>query len=243
MGGMTVKIRGFHWALVLVGLVMGLMLAVQFRLTRDIQETPPVKQTQTLAAQVNQAKKERDELQRRVSDLRTRLDEVAAGPRLNALKEELNRVRITAGLVDVSGPGVEVTLNDSNQILQPGQNPNLYVLHDEDVLKIINELKAAGAEAIAINGQRMLATSEIRCIGPTILTNRNQRLTPPFVISAIGNPDNLINSLQMRGGVVEQLRFWGIQVEVKKVAQLTVPAYTGGVRFEYARPLEEGVKQ
>jgi len=238
-----VKMRGFHWALILVGLVMGLMLAVQFRLTRDIQETPPVKQAQNLAAQVNQARKERDELQRQVTELRAHLDEVTAGPRLDALKEELNRVRIAAGLVEVSGPGVMITLNDSNQVIQPGQNPNLYVLHDEDVLKIINELKAAGAEAISINGQRMLATSEIRCIGPTILTNRNQRLTPPFVISAIGNPDNLVNSLLMRGGVVEQLRFWGIQVEVKKVAQLTVPAYTGGVRFDFARPLEGGEKQ
>lgn len=233
------KLKGFHWGLILVGVIMGSMLSVQFRLTKDIQHTPPVRQAQTLAAQVNEARKERDELQQRVNDLRARLDREAAGPRLDTLKTELNRVRIEAGLVDVTGPGVEVTLNDSNIQVQPGQNPNLYVLHDEDVLKIVNELKAAGAEAIAINGQRMLATSEIRCIGPTILTNKNQRLTPPFVIAAIGNPDTMINSLQMRGGVIEQLQFWGIQVGVKRAAQLRVPAYTGGIRFDYARPVDE----
>ncbi|WP_152948028.1 DUF881 domain-containing protein [Desulfofundulus thermobenzoicus] len=237
---MKVRIRGFYLALMVVGVIMGLLLAVQFRLTRDIQETPPVKQTQSLAAQVNALREERDTLQKQVRDLRDQLDRAAAGPNLESMKEELNRVRVQAGLVEVTGPGVEVTLNDSNVEVKPGENPNLYVLHDEDVLKIINELKAAGAEAMSINGQRMLATSEIRCIGPTILTNHNQRLTPPFVISAIGNPDTMINALQMRGGVVEQLQFWGIQVGVKKVAQVTVPAYTPGVRFDYARPVKEG---
>lgn len=224
------------WPFVLAGLILGLMLAVQFRLTKDVQEVPSIKQTQALAAEVSQARKERDELQRQVNELRLQLDQAGAGPRVKALKEELNRVRILAGLVEVVGPGVEVTLNDSNRAARPGENPNLYVLHDEDVLKVINELKAAGAEVMAINGRRLLATSEIRCIGPTILTNRNQRLTPPFVISAIGDPDNLIGALHMRGGVVEQLQFWGIQVEIKRVEQLRIPAYAGAVRLEYAKP-------
>ncbi|WP_245574287.1 DUF881 domain-containing protein [Desulfovirgula thermocuniculi] len=228
--------KKLSWTFMLAGLILGLMLAVQFRLARDVQEVPSIKQTQTLAAEVAQARKERDDLQRQVNDLRAQLDQAAAGPRVKALKEELNRVRILAGMVEVVGPGVEVTLNDSNRAARPGENPNLYVLHDEDVLKIINELKAAGAEALAINGRRLLATSEIRCIGPTILTNRNQRLTPPFVIAAIGDPDNLIGSLRMRGGVVEQLQFWGIQVDIKRVEQLRIPAYAGGVRLEYAKP-------
>ncbi|OAT81801.1 DUF881 domain-containing protein [Desulfotomaculum copahuensis] len=230
------KIRGFHWGLALVGLVMGIMLAVQFRLTRDIEQTPPVQQTQSLAAQVNQARRERDQLQQQADQLRARLNRVASGPQVDTLKTEINKARLLAGTVAATGPGVEVSLNDSNLTVQPGENPNLYVLHDEDVLKVINELKAAGAEAVSINGQRLLATSEVRCIGPTILTNQSHRLTPPFVIAAIGNPDTMINALQMRGGVVEQLRFWGIQVSIKKLAQLNIPAYNGSISFDYARP-------
>lgn len=236
------KIKSFHWVLALVGLVLGFMLVTQFRMTREISQAPYISQPKSLAAQVKNARQERDALQNKVHDLRAQLDKAAQGPQLTSLKQELDRARIEGGLAEVSGPGVEVTLNDSNVVVQPGENPNLYVLHDEDVLKILNELKAAGAEALAINGQRLVSTSEIRCIGPTILTNKNQRLTPPFVITAVGNSNNMINSLQMRGGVIEQLEFWGIQVAVRKAPQVTVPALTGGIPFELAQPVEDKQK-
>lgn len=233
------KIKTFPIAMVVVGLFLGLILAVQFRVTRDIQKIPQVNRAQTLVSRVNDARREREELQGKITMLREQLDQVAAGAQLGTLKEELMLSRIEAGLSGVTGPGIEVTLNDSNEVIQPGENPNLYVLHDEDVLKVLNELKAAGAEALAINNQRIIAGSEIRCIGPTILTNKNQRLTPPFVITAIGNQDNMVNSLKMRNGVIEALQFWGIQVSVKKVSRVTIPAYSGGIRFDYARPVEE----
>lgn len=236
------QLKSYHLALFLAGLAISLLLTFQFRITRDVAKSPAVQQKQALVEQVNQSRQERDALKKRVGDLRAQLDRLAAGAQLGPLKEELDQARIEAGLMAVSGPGVEVTLNDSNVVVQPGENPNLYVLHDEDVLNVLNELKAAGAEALAINGQRLLATSEIRCVGPTILTNKSYRLTPPFVITAIGNQDNLINSLQMRGGIIDQLKFWGIQVAVRRVDNLTIPAYTGSIRFDYARPVTEAAE-
>lgn len=234
---MRVTLKSYHFVLFLAGLAISLLLTFQFRITRDVVRSPAVQQKQVLAEQVNQSRQERDALKKRVGELRAQLDRIAAGQQLGPLKEELDKARIEAGLMAVSGPGVEVTLNDSNLVIQPGENPNLYVLHDEDVLNVLNELRAAGAEALAINGQRLLATSEIRCVGPTILTNKSYRLTPPFVISAIGNQDNMINSLQMRGGIIEQLKFWGIQVAVRRVDNLTIPAYAGSIRFDYAAPV------
>ncbi|MEW6698597.1 MAG: DUF881 domain-containing protein [Bacillota bacterium] len=231
------QLKSYHLALFLGGLAISLLLTFQFRITRDVQKSPAIQQKQALVEQVKQARQERDALKKRVGDLRTQLDRLAAGAQLGPLKEELDQARIEAGLVDVSGPGVEVTLNDSNLVVQPGENPNLYVVHDEDVLSVLNELKAAGAEALAINGQRLLATSEIRCVGPTILTNKSYRLTPPFVITAIGKQDNLINSLQMQGGIIDQLKFLGIQVAVRRVDNLVIPAYTGSMPFDYARPV------
>ena len=179
-------------------------------------------------------------MQQRVAGLRAELDAATAQTGLAPLRKKLERYRIEAGLVPVSGPGVEVTLNDSNAALQPGQNPNLYVLHDEDVLRVLNELRAAGAEVLAINGERVLSTSEVRCIGPAILVNKTMRKTAPFVITAIGDPKTLTNSLKMPGGVVDTLqRFWGIQVSIREMAQVTIPAYKGSREFEYARPAEE----
>lgn len=227
--------RRFQWALVVVGLVLGIMLAYQFRVTSEIQRTEPVQRAQQLASQVSQMKKERDALQAQVDGLRSKMDKISTTLETSEFKEEMDRAGVLAGVTELSGPGVEVTLNDSNFSLKPGENPNLYVLHDEDVLRVLNEVRAAGAEAIAINGQRLLATTEVRCTGPTIVLNKNKRLAPPYVITAIGNPDTLENSLKMKGGVAETLQFWGIQVAVKKLPQVTVPAYSGAIKFEYAK--------
>ena len=76
-----------------------------------------------------------------------------------------------AALTNVKGPGVSVLIEDSLKPVQSGENPNLYVIHDEDILRIVNELRAGRAEAIAINDQRLIGTSEIRCSGPTIAVN------------------------------------------------------------------------
>lgn len=227
--------KGFQWALAAVGMVLGIMLALQFRITSEINKTEPVQRTQLLASQVNQLKVDRDVLQEKVNSLRLDFDRISAGPRDSELREALENARVLAGVTELSGPGVEATLNDSNVSLKPGENPNLYVLHDEDVLRVLNELRAAGAEAISINGQRILASTEVRCTGPTIVLNRDKRLAPPYVITAIGDPDTLESSIKMKGGVAETLQFWGIQVGVKKMSQVTVPAYSGGIKFEYAK--------
>jgi len=221
--------------LAVFGLILGIMLAYQFRVTREIQRIESVQTVKDLAIQVDQMKKDRDALQARVDTLRARLDSAAVGPLTPEMKDELEKAKVEAGISELIGPGVEVTLNDSNISPRPGENPNLYVLHDEDVLRVLNEIKAAGAEAISINGQRLLATTEVRCTGPTIVLNKNKRLAPPYVITAIGDPDTLESSLKMKGGVAEALQFWGIQVSVKKMTQVTIPAYSGGIKFEYAK--------
>lgn len=232
--------KGLHWTIAIVGLALGVLLAMQFKLTTEINKTEPVQRTQLVANQVNGLKNDRELLQGEVNSLRSSLDEISTGPDDAELKEQLDRARILAGVTELRGPGVEVTLNDSNIALKPGENPNLYVLHDEDVLRVLNEIKAAGAEALSLNGERILASTEVRCIGPTIVLNKDKRLAPPFVITAIGDPNTLESSIKMKGGVAEILQFWGIQVGVKKMNQVTVPAYSGGLKYDYAKAAGRG---
>lgn len=227
------SIKKGQWAIGLVCMILGLMLAVQFRTTNDIKASVGYQRMEDLTLQLNKTEKERAALQEEMSKLRA---QIGTG---NANSAELERARMEAGLIPVVGAGVVILLDDSKRSRQPGENPNLYVIHDDDLLKVINELRAAGAEAISINDQRLLATSEIRCAGPTLSVN-NSRSAPPYEIRAIGNPQTLENSLKMRGGVVETLQFWGIQVTVKPQEEVTIPAFKGTYRFEYAKPVKEG---
>lgn len=221
-------------AIAMVCVVLGIMLAVQFRTTQDIKASVPYQRVEDLSRQLSKVEKEREALLSEVYALRT-----ATGA--EAATRELQRVKMGAGLLPVQGPGVVVTIDDSKRPSKPGENPNIYLIHDDDILKVINELWAAGAEAISINDQRLVANSEIRCAGPTLSVN-NTRYSPPYEISAIGEPKTLESSLKLRGGVIETLQFWGIQVSVKKQELVKVPAYKGAFQFQYAKPLEEGKK-
>jgi len=229
------RIKQGQVAIALVCVVLGVMLAVQFRTTQDIRSTIPYQRVEDLAQRLSQTEKERDTLVKEVEKLRKSTGNEAAS-------QEQELIRMGAGLVALNGPGVVVTIDDSKRPAKLGDNPNLYLIHDDDILKVINELRAAGAEAIAINEQRLIATSEIRCAGPTLSVN-NTHYAPPYEIRAIGETKTMENALRLRGGVVETLQFWGIQVAIKVQDNVTIPAYKGSFRFDYAKPVAGEVKQ
>lgn len=221
-------------ALALVCAVLGFMLAVQFRTTQDIRSSVPFQRVEDLSQRLSLAEKERDILLKQLHELRE-------NPGLESATKEGENIRMGAGVVALEGTGLVITVDDSKRLSKAGDNPNLYLIHDEDILKLINELWAAGAEAISINDQRLIATSEIRCAGPTLSVN-NTRYSPPYEIRVIGEPQTLENALKMRGGVIETLQFWGIQVTVKKQDIVQVAPYKGTFRFEYAKPVKDGGK-
>ncbi|WP_413782428.1 DUF881 domain-containing protein [Anaeroselena agilis] len=211
------------------------MLAVQFRATQDIRSSPKYQRVEDLTQRVIQMEKERNALLDQIRDLR----QSNAG---GAASAELESVRMGAGLVPLRGAGVIVTVDDTKPAAPPrSNNPNLYLIKDEDLLKVLNELRAAGAEAISINGQRLIASSEVRSAGPYISIN-NTNFAAPFEIKAIGDPVTLENALKLRGGVIETLQFWGIRIEVKQSANVQIPAFKGTFRFNYAQPVQDGGK-
>ena len=227
-------IKQGHMAIALVCVVLGIMLAVQFRTTQDIRSTIPYQRVEDLAQRLSQVEKEREILLKQVETLRK-----SSGT--EALSKEMELIKMGAGVLPLEGPGISVTIDDSKRPNKPGDNLNLYLIHDDDILKVINELWAAGAEAISINEQRLIASSEIRCAGPTLSVN-NTRYAPPYEVRVIGDPQTLENALKMRGGVVETLQFWGIQVTIKKQELVRVPAFKGAFHFELAKPVKEGNK-
>lgn len=156
-----------------------------------------------------------------------------AGGYSEILAKKLEDAEITAGLTNVIGEGITVTLQDSKLANPEGFDENNFVIHDEDLLRVINEIRGAGAEAISLNGERILATSEISCTGATVSIN-NKKYSSPFVIKAIGNADEMTSALEMRQGVVDILAQWGIEVVIKKSEQVRIKAYDGPVIYKYA---------
>ena len=144
---------------------------------------------------------------------------------------------MVAGLTDVEGPGVMVILQDSTATNTSGEEAD-YLIHDSDLLSVINELRDAGAQALSLNGERILATSEIRCAGSVVLIN-GQRVAAPFVLYAIGDPTTLYNALTMRGGVVDVLSQWKIQVNVTMSEKLLIEKYSGSIATDYLSPAQE----
>ena len=151
----------------------------------------------------------------------------------NAIKEN-NKL---LGLTDVTGNGIIVTINDNQDI--PLSNwfgdPNLLIVHDTDLMNVVNELKNAGAEAISINDQRIVTTSAIECDGNIIKVN-GEKIGVPFVIKAIGLPESLI-SVDRFGGYLDYLkedRFLKVDVQRADKEKITIPKYTGIMKFEYA---------
>ena len=235
------RLRSGQLAIGLVCVLLGFMLAVQFRVQRDLSSDVSLVRSGELTTYVKALEKEREQLRTEVADLRSRFTEMTEGrSQMLALRGELELLRVYAGLTELKGPGLTVVMDDSKRPGKPGQDPNAFIIHDDDVLKTINELLASGAEALSINGQRYVSTTEVRCVGPTISIN-NTRTAPPIVIRAIGDTQTMESGLRMRGGIVESLSFWGINVTIKREEEVYIPAYKGTFRFDYAKPVPKKV--
>lgn len=232
--------RSGQIAVALVMVVLGMMLAMQYRVQQRAATDLAHRRTEELVELLRRSESERTRMEQELAELRATVTKLSEGQAaVSALQEELTKAQVLAGLVPVKGPGVVVTMDDSKRPLQKGEDINAFLLHDEDVLKVVNELLAAGAEAMSINGQRLIANTEVRCAGPTISVNRVMT-APPIVIQAVGEPDVLERALRMRGGVVESLSFWGIEVSVRKEAEIAIPAYTGSLKFQFAKVGQAG---
>ena len=137
------------------------------------------------------------------------------------------------GLTDVTGAGVIVTLSDSKKDSSSVLNPSTLLVHDVDILSVVNELKNAGAEAISINDQRIVPTTGISC-GGNIIDINGEKVGAPFVIKAIGLPEQLAG-LSRQGGYLELLRGYSVEAELKKSNNITIPKYTGVITYKYAQ--------
>ncbi len=106
------------------------------------------------------------------------------------IEDELDKLQYINGKRDIIGEGISVSVYDSEKEFEQGDDPNDFLIHDIDMLRIVNDLKMAGATAIQINDHRILQNTPIKCSGTTI-TIGNRIYNQPFVIEAVGDIDHL----------------------------------------------------
>lgn len=145
-------------------------------------------------------------------------------------QKELKELNTYLGLTDIEGEGIIITLRDNTSSLISSSND---LVHDGDLRAVVNELKNSGAEAISINGQRIVPLTSINCVGTVIQVN-DEVVGSPFTIKAIGNKGNL-DSVTRPGGYIEWLVRDGINVESKKSDNIKINKYNGVLTDKYIK--------
>lgn len=221
---------------------LGFLVAVQLqsqgpRARYSTQERPPLVET-ALDLSARQ-----DALKQRIVELRAQIQElegVAAEEdvRVARLNDALLEARVAAGLVDLEGPGVGLQLDDAHGPLPAGANTADYRVQAEDLRDLLNALWLNGAEAVAINGERITVTTAITDIGGTVLVNAAY-LAPPYVVTAIGPEDlyeRLIASDALAALVERRVQSFGLDLRAGPLDEVLVPAFSGTIRLVESRP-------
>jgi uncharacterized protein YlxW (UPF0749 family) len=153
------------------------------------------------------------------------------------LKSEIERFRMFSGLTDVSGEGVLIIINDGKRALFESETPSDLIVHDLDLRTIVDDLRIAGAEAISVNGTRIISgLTEIICNGPTIRINGVQQ-AQPYIIRAIGDRFKLEAKLKDPESYTHALSELGLEIEVNTRIQLSVERLVGRMSYKYAELL------
>lgn len=148
------------------------------------------------------------------------------------LYEELEQLNEALGKTDVEGEGIVIQLVDKEGE-QLSDDVIVGRIEDEDLLIIVNELFAAGAEAISINGNRIIQISSIFDIGTEFIKVNGSRIQSPYIINAIGNPDYLKSAVSGKGGQVDALKELGHEASVVDSRKIKIEKYNGEIEIKY----------
>ncbi|AXN40447.1 DUF881 domain-containing protein [Peribacillus butanolivorans] len=228
------KINSKQVILSLVSVVLGFMIAFSYNLTKDGQGAVKDKawdQEYELRQQLIEQEKQNRELQKELLQKQAKVSNIEKDLAQEKqlffnLAKDTEKYRMYLGKVKVKGTGLQVTLEDGSD-MDSEANVNNYLVHEQHVFKVVNELYISGAEAVAINGQRLDHDSYIVCNGPVITIDGHQH-PAPFIISAIGDPDILEASLDIPGGIKEQLVNENVIFTMEKQKKIIFDPIIGG---------------
>lgn len=179
---------------------------------------------------------ERNALAKEVEELTADLDDTGASP----LQEQVQDLSVPAGLAPMKGPGLTVELDDAptEQISSSDLDPNLLIVHQQDIQAVVNAMWDGGAEAMTIQGQRVISTTGIKCVGATVVLH-GIPYSPPYVITAVGDPASMLTAINESPYIdiyLDYVEAYDLGWDILPHSEVELPASDETLDLDYARP-------
>lgn len=231
------KSKGSTW-ITIICIIIGIMIALQMKSIGDLGGLVTTQRADEMLIEINEMEKEKEKLIMKVNELEDSIsifENQAADNNdvVEKMLQDTSMAKAQAGYTDLVGPGVVVTLDYTDD-----DDFDPFTFNSELLLLVVNELNASGAEAIAINEERIVNSSEIRLAGNHININ-GKKNAYPFVFKVIGDAKTLSSALNIRGGIFDLLELNYIEVTLEESNKLTVPKYSGTLNFTHAKPVDK----
>lgn len=224
----------------IVCLILTIAIFVQIKTVEDItnEEGISLNDNAELKSEVLRWRQINKDAYEQLEEAEERLEEVRTQATENnglgtEVEEQIKKNNALLGLTEVKGPGVIIKLDDNREVdVEQVADVNRIIVHEQDLIQIVNELFNAGADAISINGKRVVSTTSILCDGNIMRVN-DEIVGVPIEIKAIGYPERLGPALARPMGYLSLMKMDGVIVEIQKSDDITIPKYEGVYKYEY----------
>ena len=212
-------------SLVICSAILGILISLQLKtINLENNGMTTSKEGEQLAVELRGLNKEEEELRSEIDDIKNRIDEYKVGKGDSKLESEIKKYEILSGYTDVEGKGIEVKIKQNKDV---GLDSSQSIIYNYDlILSMINKLNSAQANAISINGERIVANTYIHLKEDALFIN-DIKIIEPIVINAIGNPDTLASALQIKYGIVwEMEKYYNVNIEIEKKEKIKINGHS-----------------
>lgn len=213
----------------LISTVLGILISMSIREKSEIMSPMSIEKIENYNRELNVVENQINVDKEIISHIKSSIEEKSSPAYQDELKRslqnELKELKILSGEYDIKGEGIVIMIDDSKN--EDYKNTNLGIIHDIDIMIILNELKAAGVDAISINDVRVMGDSEIKCMGPTVKVDGHSKATP-FIIKAVGDMEMIYNIMSDKNSYINLLETtYYMDVKVEKNKNIIIPKRDG----------------